>query len=487
MSNDGPTTSPLRRFIKLGSLASRVGTSVAASRALDFVRSDPVKQIRSTENLVKNAMRIVETLGELKGAAMKVGQMLSLHEGLLPDDVADVLRELQREAPRVPAEVMRFEVEGALGGKIGDLFESFDEEAFAAASIGQVHLARLVDGRRVAVKVQYPAIDQIIKADLTNLRRLFRAIFSMITDVDFEPIWAELHDRLLEELDYRNEADNMRRMAELHRDIPEVVIPGVIEERSSDRVLTMEYCEGISPDEACSEHYSQQQKDLWGASLFEFEIRGFFAHRLLHADPNLANFAFLEDGRVIVYDFGCMKSVPDALVEGVAQLVLAVGEGRHRDVPHVLLEMGVYKEGNARAPLPLDLTTPYVEIFGEIFRDRPIYRFGEDAEFYDKLVALGMANWSKAADISFPNDIIFVNRSLGGHFGNLARLHAAGHWGEIVERYATETGRWPPLVATGGDVELIAKHADFIDHIVPDLTLRGIVLAHQRACGPKDD
>ncbi|MDP6981376.1 MAG: AarF/ABC1/UbiB kinase family protein [Myxococcota bacterium] len=438
MGDQGPTSSPLRRFIKLGSLASRVGTSVAASRALDFVRSDPADQIRSTENLVKNAMRIVETLGELKGAAMKVGQMLSLHEGMLPAEVASVLRELQREAPRVPAEVMRFEVEGSLGAKIDDLFPSFDEEAFAAASIGQVHLARLEDGRRVAVKVQYPAIDQIIKADLGNLRRLFRAIFSMITELDFEPIWLELHDRLLEELDYRNEADNMRRMAELHRDVPEVVIPGVIDELSSDRVLTMEYQEGISPDEACSKHYAQEQKDLWGVRLFEFEMRGFFEHRFLHADPNMANFAFLEDGRVVVYDFGCMKSVPDTLVEGLATLFLAVHEGRQREVPQVLLEMGVYKEGEVRTPLPLDLTTPYVEIFGEIFRDRPTYRFGEDAEFYDRLVALGMANWQKATDISFPQDIIFVNRSLGGHFGNLARLHAAGPWGEIVERYANE-------------------------------------------------
>ena len=437
MSDDGPITSPLRRFLKLGGLMGRVGTSVAASRALDFARSDTAKQIRTTENLIRNAIRIVETLGELKGAAMKVGQMLSLHEGMLPPEVAEVLRALQREAPRVPSEVMRFEVEGSLGGKIDELFESFDEEAFAAASIGQVHLARLQDGRRVAVKVQYPAIDQIIKADLGNLRRLFRAIFSMITEVDFEPIWIEVRDRLLEELDYRNEAANMRRMAELHRDFPEIVVPRVVEERSSDRVLTMEFVEGIGPDDACSKRYSQEQKDLWGTHLFEFVVRGIFAHRFLHADPNLANFAFLEDGRIIVYDFGCVKSIPSALTKGFAELFLAVQEGHPRDVPHVLLEMGVYKKGEPPIPLPLELTSPYVEIFAEILRDRPPYRFGEDAEFYDKLVTLGMANWSRAMDIAFPEDIVFINRTLGGHFGNLARLHAVGPWGETIHRYAS--------------------------------------------------
>jgi predicted unusual protein kinase regulating ubiquinone biosynthesis (AarF/ABC1/UbiB family) len=362
---------------------------------------------------------------------------------LLPAEVAGVLRALQREAPRVPSEVMRFEVEGALGAKIGELFSSFDEEAFAAASIGQVHLARLEDGRRVAVKVQYPAIDEIIKADLGNLRILLRAIFSMITDVDFEPVWIEVRDRLLEELDYEREAENMRRMAELHREIPEIVIPRVIAERSSKRVLTMEFLEGIPPDEACSDHYPQAQKDLWGMRLFEFQMRGLFAHRFLHADPNLANFAFLEDGRIIIYDFGCVKSVPEALAEGLAALLLTVREGRDDEVPRVLLELGVYKEGESRTPLPLELTSPYVRIFAEILRDHPPYGFGEDPKFYERLIELGMANWSKAMDVAFPEDLIFIDRSLSGHFGNLARLHAQGSWGEIVHRYASGARREP--------------------------------------------
>jgi len=226
-------------------------------------------------------------------------------------------------------------------------------------------------------------------------------------------------------------------MAELHREVPEILIPRVIDERSSDRVLTMEFLEGIGPDDACSDRYSQEQKDLWGTRLFEFQMRGLFAHRFLHADPNLANFAFLEDGRIIVYDHGCVKSVPDAVLEGFAELFLTVRAGHREDVPRVLLEMGVYQEGESRTPLPLKLTSSYVEIFEEIFRDHPPYRFGEDTEFYDKLIALGMSNWSTAMDIAFPEDIIFVDRSLAGHLGNLARLHAAGPWGEIVNRYAS--------------------------------------------------
>ena len=178
MSNDEMITSAVRRFVKLSGLAGRVGASVVGNQVLDVARTGPAKQVKKTENLVRNAMRIAETLGEMKGAAMKVGQMLSLHEGMLPAEVAEVLRALQKEAPRVPPEVMEYEIRGSLED-FDDLFEELDFEAFAAASIGQVHLGRLRDGRKVAVKIQYPLIDEIVKADLKNLKTLLRALLGL--------------------------------------------------------------------------------------------------------------------------------------------------------------------------------------------------------------------------------------------------------------------------------------------------------------------
>ncbi len=159
MARKPPSSSAVGRFLRLGGLMGRVGASVATERAVDFAFAGPAKNLRRTENLVRNARRVVETLGEMKGAVMKVGQMLSLHEGMLPPEVAEVLELLQKEAPRVPNEVMRYEVEGSLGARVEELFAEFEEEAFAAASIGQVHRARLHDGRQVAVKIQYP-LDQ---------------------------------------------------------------------------------------------------------------------------------------------------------------------------------------------------------------------------------------------------------------------------------------------------------------------------------------
>jgi len=432
---DDLITSSFRRFIKLGGLVGRVGASVAGGQVAGLMRSGESKEAHQTENLVRNARRIVETLGELKGAAMKVGQMLSLHEGLLPPEVAAVLSALQKEAPKVPAEVIGYEIEGALDN-YDELFESLNLEGFAAASIGQVHEGRLRDGRRVAVKIQYPLIDQIVSADLKNLRTVLQGLFSLFSNIDFDPLWHEVRDRLLEELDYTHEAQNMREMIELHADVPEIIIPRVVDEATARNVLTMEYVEGISPDRACSDELDQELKDRWGQALFEFQLRGLLKHHFMHADPNLANFSFLEDGRVIVYDFGCVKRVPSNLAAGYAALFLAGIEGRKNDVPRILAEMGVFRENGD--PLPRELTDPYLDLFVEILREDPPYTFGTDDRIYREVIQLGIAHYDEAMDIRFPQDVIFIDRSMSGHFGNLGRLRSTGPWRRLVKDYATD-------------------------------------------------
>jgi predicted unusual protein kinase regulating ubiquinone biosynthesis (AarF/ABC1/UbiB family) len=434
MAEKRPTTSSLGRVLRLGGLVTRVGTSVATERAIDFALAGPTKQRRRTENLVRNATRIVETLGEMKGAAMKVGQMLSLHDSMLPPEVAEVLALLQKKAPSVPSEVMRYEVEGAFRAPIGELFVDFDEEAWASASIGQVHRAILHDGRPVAVKIQYPAIDRIVRADLKNLKRLLQSLFGLFFEADFEPLWEELRERLLEELDYHHEAENMRRIADLWADAPEIVIPEVIGERTTKNVLTMEFVDGIAPREALSERYPQDLRNRWGRVLFEFQTRGLFRERFLHADPNLANFAFLPDGRVVVYDFGCVKRIPASIATGYAALVRAVLEDRREAVPGILLDLGVHRTGPK--PVPQEVVDPYFDLILEMFREEPPYEFGEDEELYEKILELGFENWSESTDMHFPRDIIFIDRSFAGHFGNLTSLRARGPWRDILDEYS---------------------------------------------------
>jgi predicted unusual protein kinase regulating ubiquinone biosynthesis (AarF/ABC1/UbiB family) len=432
MSRDDIITSAFGRFVKVGGLVGRVGVSVLGEQAIGVLRDGPTKQLKRAENMVRNAVRIADTLGEMKGAAMKVGQMLSLHEGLLPPEVSAVLSVLQKEAPSVSFDVMERELRRELED-FDALFESLEPEAFAAASIGQVHRGVLRDGREVAVKIQYPHADRMVEADLKNLKTLLGNLVSLVMDIDFEPVWEEVKERLFEELDYLNEAENIRRTAALHGDIPEIIVPDVVQEATTRRVLTMEFVDGIPPDEAVSDLYPQDLKDQWGVTLFEFTLRGLFEHRFLHADPNFANFAFREDGQVAVYDYGCMKEIPADLAAGYAGLIDAVLFNRKAVIPKNLREMGVFKEGGA--PLPRDMIDPYVDLMQDIVRASPPYTFGEDDSIYETLYELGMSNWQNATDIRFPSDVVFIDRTLAGLFGNLGKLGATGPWRELLRKY----------------------------------------------------
>jgi predicted unusual protein kinase regulating ubiquinone biosynthesis (AarF/ABC1/UbiB family) len=423
----------------MGSLVGRVGVSVLSDQAVGLLRDGPTKRLKKAENLVRNAARIAGTLGEMKGAAMKAGQMLSLHEGLLPPEVASVLSVLQKEAPSVSFDVMEGELRRELEN-FDELFESIETEAFAAASIGQVHRGILRDGREVAVKIQYPKADRMVKADLKNMKALLGSLVGMFTDIDFEPIWEEAKERLIEELDYFQEAKNIRRKREMYADFPAVLIPEVVDEASTQRVLTMEFVEAIPPREAASDRYPQELKDRWGAVLFEFTLRGLFEHRFLHADPNFANFAFREDGKVAVYDYGCMKEVPDAIAVGYAGLMDSLVHKRKTTLPGVLRDMGVYKKGGV--PLSRSVTDPYVDLMKDVVRASPPYTFGEDDTIYKALYDLGMSNFQEASDIHFPRDMVFIDRTLGGLFGNLAKLRATGPWRKITREYTA--GALPP-------------------------------------------
>jgi len=432
MSRDNLITSAFGRFVKTGGLVGRVGVSVLGAQAVGLLRDGPTKQLKKTENMVRNAIRIADTLGEMKGAAMKVGQMLSLHEGMLPPEVSAVLSVLQKEAPSVSFEVMERELRRELEN-VDELFESLEPEAFAAASIGQVHRGVLQDGRQVAVKIQYPRADRMVKADLKNLKTLLGNLVHMFSDVDFEPIWEELRERLLEELDYLKEAENIRRMASMHADLPEIIVPEVVREATTRRVLTMEFVDGIPPGEAVSDRYPGHLRDQWGHALFEFTLRGLFEHRFLHADPNFANFAFREDGKVAVYDYGCMKEIPADIAAGYSALIYAVIRRRKTAIPEILRDMGVYKEDGD--PVSRAMTDPYVDLLQDIVRASPPYTFGEDASIYESLYELGMSNWQEATDIRFPRDVVFINRTLGGLFGNLGTLGATGNWRKLISKY----------------------------------------------------
>jgi predicted unusual protein kinase regulating ubiquinone biosynthesis (AarF/ABC1/UbiB family) len=200
----------------------------------------------------------------------------------------------------------------------------------------------------------------------------------------------------------------------------------------------MEFLDGIPPADAAAGDYSQELRNRWAATLFEFTLRGLFEHRFLHADPNFANFAFREDGRVVVYDYGCMKEIPADIAVGYAGLMDAVIHRRKTAIPGLLRDMGIFRENGEM--LSRDMTDPHVDVLQDIVRAAPPYTFGEDSSIYDTLYDLGMANWQEATDIRFPKDVVFINRTLVGLFGNLGKLRATGPWRQLLRTYTSAGG-----------------------------------------------
>ena len=410
----------------------RVGVSMATGAVRNVFQSLENREELRADRIVQNAIRVAETLGNLKGAPMKLGQMLSLHEGLLPPEASAVLGMLQKEAPAIPFSSIQQQIKNELKENYS-LIEHIEPEAYAAASIGQVHRARLNDGREVVFKVQYPDIDKVIEADMKNVRGLMGMIFSMFTKMDLQPIWEEMNEIFMEELDYYKEAEHMRRAKEVYSSSHDIIIPDVIKEASSRTGLCMSFVEGISPDQACSGEYPDELRDRWGVLLFKLLLSGLFDHNFLHADPNMANFAFLENGKIIVYDFGCMKDVPENLSRAYALLVQTVFNENYQDAQEILKSIGIHKSNGE--VLPEKMIQEYAELLIEPFQPDVMFTYGENNDIYDQIIDLGRNYWFESLEIEFPKDIIFIHRTIGGHFGNLIRLKATANWRSILDSY----------------------------------------------------
>jgi predicted unusual protein kinase regulating ubiquinone biosynthesis (AarF/ABC1/UbiB family) len=208
-------------------------------------------------------------------------------------------------------------------------------------------------------------------------------------------------------------------------------VPKVIDKVSSRHVLGMELVLGISPDAVSGDSYSQELKNAWGESIVRMVLKGLFDYRFLHADPNIANFAFLENGGIIVYDFGCMKEVPEDLHGGYVRLIRAALKKDYHLIPDILCSMGIHRAGGN--PMSREMVMDFAEVFYEFIEPGVQYSFGDDHRIYERLQALGFKHISESMSLVFPKDIIFIDRTFGGHFGNLCRLNATADWRSMLE------------------------------------------------------
>ena len=353
---DRMNTSRLGRAARLGGLAAGSAARNVGARASTVGRSDEAKAAANKKAALETAERMVDVLGTMRGAAMKIGQTLSVVDvGFADEDVREEfqakLARLQQMAPSVKFADMKKVVEQDLGEKLTDVFESFDEEPIAAASIGQVHRARLADdGRDVAVKIQYPGIKDVVRADLKNLGLLLKVGERVAPGLATKEVAEEIRERITEELDYELEASNHKAMARVYRDHPFIVVPDVVTSLSRERVMVTEYVEGRRFAEVQSD--PAEARDRYGEILFRFYVNGPFRHKLLNGDPHPGNSLFLPDpeggpqaGRVAFLDFGFFKRQTDEQVAIQKRLLRAVYEQDHEEMFAVTKEQGIVSGG----------------------------------------------------------------------------------------------------------------------------------------------
>jgi predicted unusual protein kinase regulating ubiquinone biosynthesis (AarF/ABC1/UbiB family) len=252
----------------------------------------------------------VETLGTMKGAAMKMGQLASfIDTDYLPDEYRELYQEklgtLRNSAPPMPWDKVRKVLDQACDEPYEELFERIEPEAVAAASIGQVHRGMLHDGREVAVKIQYPGIDAAIRADLSNAGMILRLTKALAPGLDAKAVATELRERVLEELDYEHEAQNQRSFARAYRGHPFIHVPDVVTRLSRDKVLVTEFVTGMGFEQV--KQLGQEERDRFAEIVFRFYLGSIYQLNHFNADAHPGNYVLLDDGKVAFLDFGMTK------------------------------------------------------------------------------------------------------------------------------------------------------------------------------------
>lgn len=421
---------PVSRVGRLARLA-RVGASTGASLVLSG----------SGDRAARQAAQV---LGTLRGLAAKVGQMASYVDGMVPathrESYEAALRSLRAAAPTSSAREIRLVVEAELGSPIDHLFAEWQDEPIASASIGQVHRARLTDGREVAVKVQHPGIDRAVESDLANaavIRSMIGALGPQ--NIDSRRIFEEIRTRFREELDYRLEAEQQSFFRELHSRDPHIQIPAVVEERSAKRVLTTELVSGRDLDEAALA--PETDRRAWSETLWRFVFKGNLVGGRFNADPHPGNFFFGEDGRVTFIDFGCVQPIVGRRLDLARTLHFAALSGDElafaETCRQILETSGGAYERDAVAysrrcfePLfsaPYRITRAYVTSLVEGVRDMKHHMLEEDSGF-----------------VQLPEGMLFMNRLQFGFYSVLARLNAEVDYRAVEREFLAGLGPTEP-------------------------------------------
>ena len=419
------------RNAELARVGTRAGRTYAFHKARRVFASAERKETLDAELQLRTAEQVADALGHMKGALMKIGQMASYLDQGLPEPIREQLALLQADAPSMSGELAAQVVEEELGAPPSELFDTWDPTPFAAASIGQVHRAITKDGRAVAVKVQYPGVDEAIEADLANAGLLVQIIGMVFPGVEPEPIVEELKVRLREELDYVQEAENQRLFARYYRDHPFIDVPEVVDELSTKRVLTTELAEGVRFDELLT--WSQDEKDLAAETIYRFVFGSLYGLGAFNGDPHPGNYLFRPGGHVTFLDFGLVKHFTEEQVDQLARMSETFAVDKDMTAFRKVIDETGFLRNNER--FTDDQIREYFDHFWSfVLEDAPMTTTPEWSSesvrrFFDPTGEHGEI--MRAANV--PASYVILQRINLGLGAVLGELHATRNWRRLAE------------------------------------------------------
>ncbi|QTD64671.1 AarF/ABC1/UbiB kinase family protein [Acinetobacter towneri] len=418
---------PGRRFMKLASMTASIATKTVSNSIKNLTADQEQKNAARSQLFQDIGIQIADTLGEMKGAVMKVGQIASQYKDIFPPEVAKAISKLQRQAPAMPFAEIKAQVEKELGKPLDKIFKHFDETPFAAASIGQVHKAILPNGEQVVVKVQYPGVDEACESDLKQVRLALRLMGVLKIDRKLQDrLFQEIQESLDNELNYQIEAQNLEVARTFHAALDDkIIIPQVFKDYSSRHILTLSLEQGENIETAST--WSQRTRNTLGRRLLRAMGQEIFYLKRFHCDPHPGNFAFRQDGSVVIYDYGGVKTLSNDVVHHFRQLIHAA---RAQDIAEIEQHLDALQAISALGKFPEDLYLQWLEVLM-----RPLtthYDFAENSAHHDgvELVKSSLKYW----DVFKPSpDTLMVNRTVSGHYWNLIHLKVHDNLNDIFE------------------------------------------------------
>jgi predicted unusual protein kinase regulating ubiquinone biosynthesis (AarF/ABC1/UbiB family) len=399
-------------------------------------------------NQARHAEDLKSILGGLKGPMMKVAQFLSTVPDALPPEYAAQLAELQSNAPPMGWAFVRRRMAGELGADWEKKFQSFGKEAAAAASLGQVHRATLPDGMDVACKLQYPDMPSTVEADLRQLRMAMAVYKRMDNAIIQDDIYAELVERLREELDYTREAAQMRLYRAMLADVPDVNVPEPIAAYTTRRLITMKWLKGVGFKSWLEGEPSQEARNALATALFRAWYIPFYRYGVIHGDPHLGNYQVSPEGGLNLLDYGSIRVFPAKFVTGVLELYAAVRDGDEVRSRHAYDIWGFKGVSDEQVGILNDwarfLYEPLIQD-----RVRPIQE-DSDPQFGRTVAQRVHAGLQRTGGVRPPREFVLMDRSAIGLGSVFLRLRAELNWSRLFHE----------TVANFNEAELAARQAE---------------------------